>query len=88
MSSYIQLDVPYKKILLAIKFTVSIYEYILFERICIAVRLFDINELLVEIKHFSLEGEDYNNWSLSPYNGSDSYINDYVKNKLKSENIA
>lgn len=82
MSSYIQLDIPYKKQSIAIKFTVSIYEFVLFERISIAVKLFDVNDVLVEIKHFSLEGDDYNNWSLSPYNGSDSYINDYVKNKI------
>lgn len=82
MSSFIQLNTPYKKELLASKFTVSIYDFVLFERISILVNLYDDNNILIDTKRYILENDEYNNWSNAPYNGSDEYINDFVKNKL------
>ena len=78
------LDTPFQSIKLATKIRVSVYEFILFERIRLSVKLCDDDGLVIDTKLFSLENEDYNNWEAN-YKGNDQYIIDYVKTRLNEE---
>lgn len=79
------LDIPYKKQLIASKFAISVYEYILFESIRISVMLCDDNNKVIDKRLFILDGEDYTNWCNPPYNGNDEYLINWVKNRLQQE---
>ena len=79
------LDNVYKKQLIATKFAVSVYEYILFESIRIAVTLFDDQNIIVDKKLYLLEGEEYSRWTLEPFFGNDEYLITWVKNRLQQE---
>ena len=79
------LESPYRKELISTKFYVSVYEFILFDHIRISVRLCNDNEQVIDTRLFILNGDDYSNWSNPPYSGSDDYIINWVKQRLKDE---
>ena len=79
------LEIPYKKLLTASKFAISVYEYILFESIRISVQLCDENNNVIDKKNYLLEGEEYSRWSLEPFFGNDEYLITWVKNRLQQE---
>ena len=75
------LEIPYKKLLTASKFAISVVEYILFDSIRISVKLWDDNNNIVDTKIYLLDGENYTKWE-TQYNGSDTYIINYIKECL------
>ena len=78
------LDVPFQTVKIATKMQVSVYEFILFERIRLSVKLCDNNGQVIDTKFFSLENDDYSNWEVS-YKGNDQYIFDWIKSRLNEE---
>ena len=55
-------------------------EYKLFAYLKLRVMLFDINDSLVEVQVFSLEGDDFAKWG-----DDDAYVVNWVKSKLQDE---
>ena len=80
------LEPPYKMLRTASKFSISVIEYILFESIRISVKLCDDNDNIVDTKIYLLDGENYTKWE-TQYNGSDTYIINYIKEYLYESTI-
>ena len=78
------LDTPFQTVKIATKIQVSVYEFVLFKRIKLSVKLCDNNGQVIDTKLFSLENDDYTNWEAN-YKGNDQYIIDWVKIKLNEE---
>ena len=80
------LEPPYKMLRTASKFSISVIEYILFDSIRISVKLCDDNNNIVDTKIYLLDGENYTKWE-TQYNGSDTYIINYIKECLYESTI-
>jgi hypothetical protein len=70
---------PLKKEIKINQFDIKIIEMILFRYVKIAVCLHDIDNNPIEWRYYTIDNEDYTNWA------DDSYIINYVKQKLRQE---
>jgi hypothetical protein len=71
---------PLKKQIIINNFKVKVIELELFKFVRVAVALFDSDGNFVEQKFYTLENEDYLNWS-----NDDTYICNFVKRQLKGQ---
>jgi hypothetical protein len=72
---------PIKREIKLNKFSVSIMDLVLFEKVKIVANMYDENDKLQENKFYTIEGEDYTKWA-----ADDNYIVQFVKNKISEEN--
>jgi hypothetical protein len=69
---------PIKKTLNMCKFTYKIIEIKLFEYVRIIVYLYGDNDLMLESRHYVVDGDSYKKWS-----SDDQYIITLIKQKIQ-----
>jgi hypothetical protein len=62
------------------QFCINVIEFRLFNYVKISVGLFDTNNMLVDNRLYTLEGDDYTAWG-----EDDNYVVRYVKARLQQE---
>jgi hypothetical protein len=69
-----------KKSVTVCKAIITVQSIVLFESITLSVSLIDTNDTTVEVRVYTISGNDYAGWGVD-----DSYIVNWVKAKLQDE---